>query len=71
MKKEIVFLIEDSPQGGYEAKAIGHSIYTESDMLDKLSEMIRDAVSCHFEDEDRPRIISAIDKSELVRHLFE
>jgi hypothetical protein len=70
MKKEIIFLFEDSPQGGYEARAIGHSIYTEADTLDELREMIRDAVSCHFEDQERPRTISAMDKSELVRRLF-
>lgn len=57
MASEIIFLIEDSPEGGYEAKAIGHSIYTEADTVDDLREMIRDAVSCHFDQEDRPQII--------------
>ncbi|MBX2998753.1 MAG: hypothetical protein KF893_09615 [Caldilineaceae bacterium] len=57
MSNEVIFLVEDSAEGGYEAKAIGYSIYTEADTLDELREMIRDAVSCHFEDEERPQII--------------
>ncbi|MBI1295327.1 2-oxoisovalerate dehydrogenase [bacterium] len=54
---EIIFLIENSPEGGYEAKAIGHSIFTEADTLDELREMLRDAVSCHFDDDERPQMI--------------
>jgi hypothetical protein len=55
---EIVFLIEDDPEGGYTARALGESIVTEADDLDSLREMIRDAVLCHFPEEDkRPRAI--------------
>jgi hypothetical protein len=54
---EIIFLIENSPEGGYEAKAIGHSIYTEADTLDELREMLRDAVACHFDEDERPQMI--------------
>lgn len=57
MNDEIIFVVEESPEGGYEAKAIGHSIYTEADTLDELKEAIRDAVRCHFEDAEKPRII--------------
>lgn len=45
---EIVFLVEDDPEGGYTAKALGESIFTQADDLDGLKEMIRDAVNCHF-----------------------
>jgi hypothetical protein len=55
--REIIFLIEDSPEGGYEAKALGHSIFTEADTVDELREMIRDAVACHFDDAERPQIL--------------
>lgn len=48
MAKEIIFLAEESPEGGYEARALGFSIYTESETLDELRETIRDAVQCHF-----------------------
>ncbi|MCU0551508.1 MAG: 2-oxoisovalerate dehydrogenase [Leptolyngbya sp. Prado105] len=55
---EIVFLIEDAPEGGYTARALGESIFTEADNLDRLREEVRDAVRCHFLDEQtRPKLI--------------
>lgn len=56
--REVVFLIEEEPEGGYTAKGVGESIFTQADDLDSLRNMIRDAVRCHFPDEDlRPKII--------------
>ncbi len=46
---EIVFLVEDGLEGGYTAKALEHSIFTQGDTIDELKEMIRDAVICHFD----------------------
>ncbi len=54
---EIIFVVEDAPEGGYQARALGHSIFTEADSLEQLREMVRDAVGCHFEDSDRPSVI--------------
>lgn len=54
---EIVFLIEESPEGGYEACGLGHNIFTEADSLEKLKEALRDAVLCHFDEENRPRLV--------------
>ncbi|MBE9052185.1 2-oxoisovalerate dehydrogenase [Nostocales cyanobacterium LEGE 11386] len=55
---EIVFLIEEDPEGGYTAKALGESIFTQADDIASLKEMLRDAVRCHFPDEaDRPKVI--------------
>lgn len=54
---EIIFVVEEAPEGGLEARALGHSIYTEADSLEELRDLVRDAVQCHFEDADRPRII--------------
>jgi len=54
---EIIFVVEESPEGGYEARALGHSIFTEADTLEELREAVRDAVSCHFEEGDRPRLV--------------
>ncbi len=54
---EIFFTIEESPEGGYEAKALGHSIFTEADDLDSLYINIKDAVNCHFEEGTKPKII--------------
>lgn len=55
--KEIFFLIKESPEGGYEAEALGQAIFTEADTVDELRQQIKDAVSCHFEEKDRPAII--------------
>lgn len=57
MNNEIIFYVEESMDGGYEAKALGHSIFTESDTLDELKLNIKDAVLCHFEEPDIPRIV--------------
>lgn len=46
---EITFLIEESADGGYLARAVGQSIFTEADDLTSLHSQIRDAVRCHFE----------------------
>jgi hypothetical protein len=54
---EIIFIIEESPEGGYEARSLNHSIFTEADTFEELKEMIHDAVSCHFKTEERPRLI--------------
>lgn len=54
---EIIFLVQDSLEGGYEARALGYSIFTEADTLDELREMVRDAVACHFEEDTGPAVI--------------
>ena len=56
-ESEIIFAVEESPQGGYEARALGHSIFTQADSLEELKTMVQDAVRCHFEAETRPRVI--------------
>jgi hypothetical protein len=57
MKNEIIFIIEESLDGGFEAKAVGYSIFTEGDSIDELKLNIIDAVNCHFEDNTKPPII--------------
>ncbi|MBX9879854.1 MAG: hypothetical protein K2Y22_15455 [Candidatus Obscuribacterales bacterium] len=54
---EITFLIEEAPEGGYTAKAIGESIFTESENLTDLKSSILDAVHCHFESDKLPKLI--------------
>ncbi|HLC29472.1 MAG TPA: 2-oxoisovalerate dehydrogenase [Dehalococcoidia bacterium] len=56
-ESEIIFTVEESPEGGYEARALGHSIYTQADTLDELKSMVQDAVRCHFDNADMPRLI--------------
>ncbi len=57
MTTEIIFLVEEALEGGYQARALGHSIYTEADTLPELRAMLQDAVRCHFEDAARPAVI--------------
>lgn len=57
MDSEIIFAIEESPEGGYEARALGYSIFTQGDSPEELREMVRDAVHCFFEPEDTPEVI--------------
>jgi len=47
---ENVFLVEEAPEGGFTAKALDNSIYTEADTWDELKAAIQDAISCHFEE---------------------
>jgi len=55
---ELVFLVEEDPEGGYAARALGESIFTQADDVERLREMIRDAVRCHYPDEaTRPKVI--------------
>ncbi len=55
---EIVFLVEEDPDGGYTARALGESIVTQGDDMDQLRENVRDAVQCHFDEQAaRPNAI--------------
>jgi len=54
---EIIFVVEEAPEGGYTARALEASIFTEADDMKSLHEMVRDSVRCHFEEQDRPKII--------------
>lgn len=56
-ESEIIFSVLESPEGGYEARALGHAIFTEADSLDELKTMVREAVACHFGEEAKPRVI--------------
>ncbi len=54
---EILFIVEESPEGGYTARASGHAIFTESDTAEELRDRVRDAVVCHFEKGQGPKVI--------------
>ena len=56
-ESEIIFAVEESPEGGFEAKALGHAIFTQADSLEELRAMVQDAVRCHFEEAERPQMI--------------
>ena len=54
---EIIFLVEEDPAGGYTARALGESVFTEADDLESLHEKVREAVHCHFDKASCPKII--------------
>jgi hypothetical protein len=54
---EIIFLVEEAPEGGFTARALGVSIFTEADSLIELRAAIRDAIGCHFEPNQQPRVV--------------
>jgi predicted RNase H-like HicB family nuclease len=54
---EIFFLVEEAPEGGYAAKALGESIFTEAETLEELHANVRDAVQCHFEEGKAPKMV--------------
>jgi len=54
---EIFFLVEEAIEGGYAAKALGESIFTEADSLEELHANVRDAVRCHFDEGKSPKMI--------------
>jgi hypothetical protein len=53
---EIIFIVEESPEGGFEAKALGHSIFTDGLTIEELKKNVKEAVHCHFEI-NAPKII--------------
>lgn len=54
---EVAFVVEDSPEGGYLARGLRVSIYTQADSVEDLHERVRDAVRCHFDADDVPKLI--------------
>ena len=54
---EVIFDVTESSEGGYEARALGHSIFTQGVDWDDLKGMAREAVLCHFDGEEIPRVI--------------
>lgn len=54
---EIVFVVELAPEGGFTARALGESIFTEADTEAELRVAVQDAVHCHFDDGKSPKVI--------------
>jgi predicted RNase H-like HicB family nuclease len=54
---EIIFVVEDSAEGGYGARALGESIFTEGETIEELKKNVREAVHCHFDEDSTPSII--------------
>lgn len=54
---EIIFEVTEAPEGGYDARALGYSIFTQVEDWNDLKAMARDAVLCHFDEHSAPRVI--------------
>jgi hypothetical protein len=55
---EIIFEVREAEEGGFWARALGYSIFTQGEDWDDLRSMVKDAVKCHFDHaEERPGII--------------
>ena len=55
--KEIVFRVKEAPEGGFTARALGFSIFTDAEAMDELKASIQEAIRCHFDEEDLPRVV--------------
>ncbi|HEX9200173.1 MAG TPA: 2-oxoisovalerate dehydrogenase [Acidobacteriaceae bacterium] len=62
---EIIFEVTESLEGGYEARALSASIFTEAETIPELETAVRDAVRCHFDEGQTPAVI----RLHLVRDL--
>lgn len=57
-KTELLFLVEDDPEGGFTAHALQESIFVQGESMDEIRQAIREAVACHYEIEsDRPPVL--------------
>lgn len=54
---EIIFVVEEAAEGGFTARAVGESIFTEADSIDELHVRVREAVRCHFDEGRAPKLI--------------
>ena len=54
---EIIFAVQESPEGGYEARSLGYSIFTQGDTMDELRRNVREAVHAHFDEGKSPSVI--------------
>jgi hypothetical protein len=52
---ELIFMVEEAPEGGFTARALGEAIFTEADSMEDLRKQVTDAVQCHFEPGKAPR----------------
>jgi len=64
---EIIFVVEEAPEGGLTAKALGESIFAEAETIEELKINVKEAVECHFDPESMPKIIRLhMVKEELI-----
>jgi len=57
VENEIIFVVQESDEGGYLARALGYPIFSEGDTLEEIRDAVRDAVRCHFDPGNSPKVI--------------
>ena len=57
MDTEVLFNVEEADEGGYVATAGLHGIVTQADSVAELYAQVRDAVACHFDAANKPKLI--------------
>ncbi len=56
--RELIFEIRDAEEGGFNARALGHAIFTQADSWEKLKDNIREAIDCFFDTvEEQPKLV--------------
>jgi hypothetical protein len=64
--EEVIFMVEESVEGGFIAKGLGVSIYTEAESMEELRVAVKDAVLCHFDDNKKRIIRLHIVREEVI-----
>lgn len=54
---EIIFLVEESTEGGYQARALDYSIFTDAETMEDLKVNVKEAVHCHFDENEMPKMV--------------
>ena len=54
---EIIFEVTEAVEGGFDARALGYSIFTQGEDWADLKAMVKDAVICHFGDEGELKVV--------------
>lgn len=57
MNTEIIFMVEEAPEGGYQARALGESIFTEGENMEELKSNVKECVLAHFDEGKHPKIV--------------
>jgi hypothetical protein len=57
MSSEIIFVVEQAPEGGFTARALAESIHTQAENVPELHARVREAVHCHFGEGQAPKLI--------------
>ena len=55
---EIIFEVQEAEEGGFCARALGYSIFTEADTMGELHKNVREATDCYFDETmEAPKLI--------------